>query len=66
MKTIKMNKTEVCENAGGSNQVFGPPGKEFILDDKTADALLDSGAAKLIKGDKKAVEKPVAVEAVSE
>jgi hypothetical protein len=44
--------------------VFGPPGKEFTLDDETADALLDSGAAKLIKGEKKVVE--VAVEAVSE
>ena len=59
MKTIKMKRTEVCENASGANQVFGPPGKEFIIDDKTADALLDSGAAKLIKGEKKA-------EAVSE
>ena len=64
MKTIKIKKTEVCVNASGASQVFGPPGKEFILDDKTADALLDSGAAKLIKGEKKAVE--VAVEAVSE
>jgi hypothetical protein len=64
MKTIKMKKTQVCINAGGCNQVFGPPGKEFILDDNTADALIDSGAAKLIKGEKKVVE--VAVEAVSE
>jgi len=64
MKTIKMKKTQAYINAAGFNQVFGPPGKEFILDDKTADALVDGGAAKLIKGEKKAVE--VAVEAVSE
>ena len=64
MKTIEMKKTEACNNAAGYNQVFGPPGKQFILDDKTADALIDSGAAKLIKGEKKAVEKPV--KAVSE
>jgi hypothetical protein len=64
MKTIKMKTTQVHINASGCNQVFGPPGKEFTLDDETADALLDSGAAKLIKGEKKVVE--VAVEAVSE
>ena len=64
MKTIEMKKTEVCKNAAGSDQVFGPPGKQFILDNETADALIDGGAAKLIKGEKKAAVKPV--EAVSE
>jgi len=63
MKTVKMKKTKACINAAGFNQVFGPAGKEFILDDKTADSLIDSGAAKLIKGEEKEV---VAVEAVSE
>ena len=63
MKTIEMKKTEVCKNGSGCNQVFGPPGKQFTLDDKTADALMDSVAAKLIKGEKQAV-KPV--EAVAE
>ena len=63
MKTIEMKKTEVCKNAAGCSQVFGPPGKQFTLDDNTADALIDSGAARLIKGEKKA---KIAVEAVSE
>ena len=63
MKTIKMKKTETCINAGGANQVFGPSGKEFTLDDKIADSLIDSGAASLIKGEKKA---KTTVKAVSE
>lgn len=46
MKKIEITIVTTQENADGANQVFGPVGKEFELDDKTADALIDKGAAK--------------------
>jgi hypothetical protein len=46
MKTIEMLITKPHKNAAGYMQVFGPAGKQFRLDDKTADELIDSGAAK--------------------
>ena len=46
MKTIEMNKTEVCINVQGVRQVFGPAGKRYIdLDNTVADMLIKSGAA---------------------
>jgi hypothetical protein len=56
MKTVSMLKTHIQENADGCRQVFGPIGKLFTLDDKTADALIDSGAAKDIRPPKKAAD----------
>jgi hypothetical protein len=52
MKTVKMNRTETCLNASGVNQVFGPKGKQFIIDDAVADRLIDSGAASEVGGKK--------------
>jgi hypothetical protein len=49
MKTVKMIKTMVCKNTSGVNQVYGPPGKEFSLDNKIADNLIKEGAAKDVK-----------------
>lgn len=45
MKTIEMLRTEVCENASGARQVFGPAGKVIPTDDGTAAVLIKSGAA---------------------
>lgn len=39
----------VCKNTSGVNQVYGPPGKEFSLDNKIADNLIKEGAAKDVK-----------------
>jgi hypothetical protein len=47
MKTVIMNKTVVCENASGVNQVFGPKGKQFCVDSGTASRLEDMGAIKV-------------------
>jgi len=54
MKTVSMLSTYIQENADGCRQVFGPIGKLFTIDDKTADALIDSGSAKDIRPPKKA------------
>jgi hypothetical protein len=52
MKTVKMNRTETCLNASGVNQVFGPKGKLFNVDDSVADRLDDLGAASVMGGKK--------------
>jgi hypothetical protein len=49
MKTVIMNKTVVCENASGVNQVFGPKGKQFCVDSGTASRLQDMDAIDLVK-----------------
>ena len=46
MKTVAMNKTTTEINRDGCRQVFGPKGKQYTLDDKTADALIKTGTAK--------------------
>lgn len=47
MPTVTMEKTVACENADGVDQVFGPAGKEFTVDDKTAERLAALGAVTL-------------------
>ena len=59
MKTIEMTGTVAQENASGVNQVFGPAGKQFTLDDTTADTLIKKGAAKVVGVESRIVEPPV-------
>lgn len=52
MKTVKMLKTVACETASGVNQVFGPKGKKFCVDDKTAKTLENLGAVETFNAEK--------------
>ena len=52
MKTVKMLKTVACETASGVNQVFGPKGKKFCVDDKTAKNLENMGAVEIPNAEK--------------